>query len=75
MTQSDSNKGPSINDIRFRGGGVGFQKSESPYIKKAFSIEEKSEIGGRGGVKNDPKNRISFMDGPLLISLTALKAL
>ena len=32
--------------------------------KKAFSTGGKSEIGGRGGSKMTPKNRISFMDGP-----------
>ena len=57
-------KGPSIYDIRFQGGGVGFQKSESPYIKKPLIQEENRRQGG-GGLKMTPKNRISFMDGPL----------
>ena len=50
------------------GRGVSFQKSESPYAKKAFTIGGKSEMGG-GGVKNDPKIRISFMDNPYHIGL------
>ena len=40
-----------------------FSKIREILCKTAFSIGGKSEIGGRG-VKNDPKNWISFMDGP-----------
>ena len=38
----------------FREGGR-FSKIGESLCKKAFSIGEKSEIGRRGGVKNDPK--------------------
>ena len=46
-------KGSSINDIQFRGGGR-FSKIGDSLSKKAFSIGGKSEIGEKG-VKNDPK--------------------
>ena len=35
--------------------GGRFSKIGESLCKKAFSIGGKSEIGGRGGVKNDPK--------------------
>ena len=38
----------------FREGG-GFSKIGESLYKKALSIGEKSETGGRGKVKNDPK--------------------
>ena len=41
-------EGPSINDIRFQGWGVGFQKSESPYVKKPLVQEENRRWGERG---------------------------
>ena len=46
----------------FREGGS-FSKVRESLCKKAFIIGGKSEIGG-GGSKINPKNKISFMDGP-----------
>ena len=55
-----------ISDFR-EGRGVGFQKSESPYIKKP---SDRRKIGDGEGVKNNPpKNWISFMDGPRVGSM------
>ena len=52
----------------FREGGDRFTKVRESLYKKAFIIGGKSEMGG-GGVKNDPKIRISFMDNPYHIGL------
>ena len=49
----------------FREGGR-FSKIRESLCKKPFSIGGKLEIGGGVGSKNDPKNQILFMDGPLV---------
>ena len=51
-----------ISNFRERGS---FSKVGESLCKKAFSIGEKSEIGG-GGVKNDPKKSDIIYGRPLL---------
>ena len=54
----------------FREEGGRFSKLGESLCKKAFSIEEKSEIGGRG-VKNDSK-KSDIIHGQPLYTLIAL---
>ena len=39
-----------ISDFRKGGGGGGFQRSESPYVKMPLNIGEKSEMGDPMGI-------------------------
>ena len=44
---------------------VGLRKSDIAYLKKSL-VWDKIGYGWVGMSKKDPKNRISFMNGPLL---------
>ena len=57
-----------ISDFREGGGEVRFSKIGESLCKKAFSIVGKSEMGGGGGVKNDPKKSDIIYGRPLTVS-------
>ena len=56
--------GASRKDIRFLGGWVGFQKSDITMLRQSLHWVKIGD-GWVGRSKNGPKNRISFLDGPL----------